>query len=46
MRRLLNIVGTYSDWAELFLECPQIAEEDIRQALDYAGAMMADEVLP
>ena len=44
VRRVLQIVALYPDRAELRQEYPELQDEDIRQALDYAAALLADEV--
>ncbi len=36
IRRVLKILAAYPDRAELFREYPELEEEDLRQALDYA----------
>lgn len=38
VRRVLEILATYPDRAELFTEYPDLEEEDLRQALAFAGA--------
>lgn len=37
VRRVLDILATYSTRAELFEEYPDLQEEDLRQALAFAG---------
>lgn len=45
VRRVLEALATYSDRAELLIEFPELEEEDIRQALEYAAASLSDSVL-
>jgi uncharacterized protein (DUF433 family) len=42
VRRVLDLLATYSDRAELRREFPELDDEDIRQALRYAAALVAD----
>jgi uncharacterized protein (DUF433 family) len=46
VRRVLEAVAAYPDREELRREYPELEEEDIRQALEYAAAMLDDKVLP
>lgn len=41
---MVAAVATYPDRAELFRNYPDLEEEDIRQALEFAAANLADEV--
>ena len=45
VRRVLEALSVYSDREELFREYPELEEEDFRQALEYAGANLEDEVI-
>jgi uncharacterized protein (DUF433 family) len=45
VRRVLEALATYPDRAKLQKEYPELEEEDIRQALEYAAANLADRVL-
>lgn len=45
VRRVLNAVALYPDRQELFIEYPDLEEQDICQALQYAGANLDDEVI-
>lgn len=38
VRRVLELIYEYPDRAELFREYPFLEDEDLRQALQYAGA--------
>ena len=44
VRRVLELVALYPQRAELFDEYPELEEEDIRQALNYAAANLDDQV--
>lgn len=46
VRRVVEAVSIYRDRAEVLREYPELEEEDIRQALAFAAAMMDDRVLP
>jgi len=46
VRRVLEAVALYPDRAELRREYPELEDEDIRQALEYAAAMLEDKALP
>lgn len=45
VRRVLDALAVYPDREELRSEYPELEDEDIRQALAYAGAMVDDEVI-
>ena len=45
VRRVLEALGTYDSREELRADYPELEDEDIRQALGYAAAMLADETL-
>ena len=45
VRRVLEALSTYDSREELRADYPELEEEDIRQALGYAAAMLADETL-
>ncbi len=44
VRRVLEILATYDDRAELFREYPYLEEEDLKQALNYAAAAVDEGV--
>jgi uncharacterized protein (DUF433 family) len=44
VRRVLEILATYSRREDLFREYPYLEEEDLRQALRFAAASVDDEV--
>jgi len=46
VRRVLEALATYPDRLELKREYPDLEDEDIRQALAYAAALLDDRVLP
>jgi uncharacterized protein (DUF433 family) len=45
VRRVLEALATYPDRAELRREYPELEDEDIRQALEFAAANLDDRVL-
>jgi uncharacterized protein (DUF433 family) len=45
VRRVLEALATYPDRNELRTEFPELDDEDIRQALEYAAAHLDDKVL-
>jgi uncharacterized protein (DUF433 family) len=45
VRRVLEVLSQYPDREELRREYPELADEDIRQALAYAAANMDDKVI-
>lgn len=46
VRRVLEALATYPDRAELKREYPELEDEDIRQALAFAAALVEDKVVP
>jgi uncharacterized protein (DUF433 family) len=46
VRRVLEALATYPDRAELKREYPELEDEDIRQALAFAAALVDDQILP
>jgi len=46
VRRVLEAVALYPDREELRRQYPELQDEDIRQALEYAAAMLDDKSLP
>ena len=46
VRRVLEAHAIYPDRAELKREYPELEDEDIRQALAFAAALVDDKVLP
>ena len=46
VRRVVEAVALYPDRAELKAEYPELEDEDIRQALEFAALSVADEIHP
>jgi uncharacterized protein (DUF433 family) len=46
VRRVVEAVGLYPDREQLRREYPELEEDDIRQALAYAAAMLDEKMLP
>jgi uncharacterized protein (DUF433 family) len=46
VRRVVEAVALYPDREKLRREYPELEDEDIRQALVYAAAMLDDRTLP
>jgi uncharacterized protein (DUF433 family) len=46
VRRVVEAVAAYPDREELHREYPELEDEDVRQALEYAAAMLDDKSLP
>ncbi len=46
VRRVLQALAAYPDRAELKREYPELEDEDIRQALAFAAALVDDKVPP
>ncbi|HRX03304.1 MAG: DUF433 domain-containing protein [Anaerolineae bacterium] len=45
VRRVIELVALYPDRLELHREYPELDEEDIRQALEYAAASIDDRII-
>jgi uncharacterized protein (DUF433 family) len=45
VRRVLEALATYSDREDLRTEYPELEDEDIKQALEYAAANLDDRVV-
>jgi uncharacterized protein (DUF433 family) len=45
VRRVLEALATYPDREELRAEYPELEDEDIRQALEFAAANLDDKVV-
>lgn len=45
VRRVVAAVAAYPDRADSFRNYPDLEEEDVRQALEFAAANLADEGL-
>ena len=46
VRRVLDAMATYPDRDELRRQYPELEDEDLRQALEYAAAVLDDKTLP
>jgi uncharacterized protein (DUF433 family) len=46
VRRVVEAVATYPNREELRREYPELEDEDIRQALEYAAANLDDRTIP
>lgn len=46
VRRVVEAVALYPDRDELKAEYPELDDEDIRQALEFAAENLADQVIP
>jgi uncharacterized protein (DUF433 family) len=46
VKRLLSALASYPTRDELFREYPEIEEEDIKQALEYASRSVEDRIIP
>ena len=46
VRRVLEALSLYPDRINLQREYPELEDEDIRQALEFAAASLDDKVLP
>jgi len=44
VRRVLELIATYCDRGELLREYPDLEEEDLRQALQFAAANLDDRI--
>ena len=45
VRRVLEIMAAYPDRNELRVEYPELEDEDLREALEYAAACLDDKTL-
>lgn len=45
VKRVLEILATYPNRAELFAEFPELEEEDLREALAFAAANLDERIL-
>ena len=46
VRRVVEAVALYSDWNELKKEYPELENEDIRQALEFAATNLDTQTIP
>jgi len=45
VRRVVEAVALYSDRAELKREYPELEDDDIRQALEFAASSLDDQII-
>jgi uncharacterized protein (DUF433 family) len=45
VRRVVELMALYADRSELRREYPELEDEDIRQALQYAAATLDDRII-
>ena len=45
VRRVVEAVALYPDWSELKREYPELEDDDIRQALEYAASSLDDQII-
>ncbi|MGB5252954.1 MAG: DUF433 domain-containing protein [Sedimenticolaceae bacterium] len=45
VRRVVEAVALYPDRTELLREYPELEEEDIKQALEFAASALDDEII-
>jgi uncharacterized protein (DUF433 family) len=45
VRRVIELLATYSDREELYREFPELEEEDIRQALIFVSSYLDDRII-
>ena len=45
VRRVVEAVARYPDRSELLAEYPELEDEDIRQALEFAASALEDQVI-
>jgi uncharacterized protein (DUF433 family) len=45
VRRVIELLAIYPDWAELKQEYPELEDADIQQALLYTSAFLADRII-
>ena len=45
VRRVIEALAVYPRWQDLIVEYPELEEEDIRQALEFAAENLDDQVL-
>jgi uncharacterized protein (DUF433 family) len=45
VKRVLRILATYDSRDEIRIEFPELEDEDIREALDFAAASLDDEIV-
>lgn len=45
VRRVIEALAVYPRWPDLIVEYPELEEEDIRQALEFAAENLDDQIL-
>lgn len=45
VKRVLEVIAMYPDRSEIFEEYPELEEEDLRQALEFAAASLDDRIV-
>ncbi len=45
VRRVIDLIATYPNRAELYQEFPELEEEDIQQALIFASSYLDDRII-
>ncbi len=45
VKRVLEILALYDNREELFNEFPELEEQDLKQALEYAAASLEDKII-
>jgi len=45
VKRVLKILAIYDEREELFKEYPELEENDLKQALEYAAASLEDKII-
>ncbi len=45
VKRVLEIMALYGDREELFREYPELEEGDLKEALEYAAAVLEDKII-
>ena len=46
VRRVVEAIALYPDRAELKREYPELEDDDIRQALEFAASSLDDQIIP
>ncbi|WP_319478570.1 DUF433 domain-containing protein [Marispirochaeta aestuarii] len=45
VKRVLELLALYDNRAELFSEFPELEEQDLKQALEFAAASLEDKII-
>ena len=46
VRRVVEALALYPNWDDLRAEYPELAPDDIRQALEFAATNLDDQIIP